>query len=89
MADKEEHLTSLAKEHTGFFQKENGKKDLLFLVTLCPEKKQEVGRLTGNRQISISCVLSPDSDEIGADIMDFHNPETQGYMQVLGMILEE
>lgn len=76
MADKEEYLTSLAREHTGFFQKENGSKALLFLVILSPEKRQEAGRLIGNRQISISCVLSPAPDEIGAD-MDFYNPEAQ------------
>lgn len=85
-AEKEEHPTSLAREHTGFLQKENGDKDKLFSVALSPEKRQEAGRLTGNRQISICSVLSPDPDETGSDIMVFGNP---GHMQVWGLTLEE
>ena len=69
MAEKEEHLTSLARDHTGFFQKQNGNKNKLFSLALSPEKRQELGRLTGYRQISISSVLSPDSDDTGAIII--------------------
>lgn len=83
--EKVEHPTSLAREHTGFSQKENGDKDKLFSVALSPEKRQEAGRLTGNR-ISICSVLSPDPDETVSDIMVFGNP---GHKRVWGLILEE
>lgn len=89
MAEKEEHSTSLVREHTDFFQKENGDKDKLFSVALSPEKRQEAGRLTGNRQISINSVLSPDPDETRSHITVFDNPEAQGHMQVWGLIIEE
>lgn len=88
MAEKEEHLTSLARDHTGFFQKQNGSKNK-FSLALSPEKRQKLGRLTGYRQLSISSVLSPDSDDTGADIMDFGNLEAQEHMMVLGLILDE